>query len=442
VLQAYRRCKVISIFSSQKIKFHIIHNYTSLNKGWASIVLSTVESIKKTIPNAEFTIESYHPNIDKKLYERYGIKVLERLTYSKTIAINMFLRALFWRIWSKHAPSTRRFLESKRLAIYYDSDVILDLAGDNLSVPSDDQNMFFRIQRNFLAIIGHIYLFLLCMLLKKTIVIYGQTIGPLGILRPVVKMLLNKMNLITVREENSLRYLEKIGVSKPPIYLTADPAFLLSTPPVAEISKILQTEGVNAEKPVIGMCISSETAKYHFRDGEQKFIELLVTTIDDLVAKYNSQVVLIPFSTWKGHGGDDRIISQKIYALTKRKEGIKLIKGEYNPIELKGIISRCNIFIGSRGHSCILALSSCVPTIAIGHNPKYYGIMKMVGQEHYVCKAQELTYDRLISLICRLWSDQETVKRQLRSKIRLVQRLATLNAELVKNKLQERNFVN
>ena len=65
----------------------------------------------------------------------------------------------------------------------------------------------------------------------------------------------------------------------------------------------------------------------------------------------------------------------------------------------------------------------------------------MVGQEHYMCKAQELTYDTLISLICRLWSNQETVKRQLRSKIRLMQRLATLNAELVKNKLQERNFV-
>lgn len=437
MLQAYRRYKAISIFSSQKIKFHIIHNYTSLNKGWASIVLSTVESIKRTIPNAEFTIESYHPNIDNKLYAPYGIKVLKRLTYSKTIAINMFLRALFWRIWSKHAPSTRRFLESKRLAIYHDSDVILDLAGDNLSVPSDDQNMFFRIQRNFLAIMGHIYLFLLCILLKKIIVIYGQTIGPLGILRPVVKMLLNKMSLITVREENSLRYLAKIGVSKPPIYLTADPAFLLSTPPMAKINKILQAEGVNAEKPVIGMCISSETAKYHFRSGEQKSIELLATVMDDLIAKRNLQVLLIPFSTWKGHGGDDRIISQKIYALTKRKEGIKLIKGEYNPIELKGIISRCNIFIGSRGHSCILALSSCIPTIAIGHNPKYYGIMKMVGQERYVCKAKEITCRKLSLLINDLWNNQKTIEKELKSRIRSMQQLAELNAKLIKNELKD-----
>ena len=65
----------------------------------------------------------------------------------------------------------------------------------------------------------------------------------------------------------------------------------------------------------------------------------------------------------------------------------------------------------------------------------------MVNQEHYVCKVQELTYDKLISLIHHLWSNQEKVKRELRYKMKRMQRLALLNAELVKNMLKKRNVI-
>lgn len=423
--------------ASRKVRFHIIHNYTSANKGWAAIVLSTVKSLRKVIPNAEFTIESRYPCVDERLYSVYGIKVLQRIVSTKSKAIALLIEALFFRVLSALGLSPTNLAGFKELAFYNGFDMILDLSGDCLSTPTHSQNLRFKFQRNLLAIGGDAYFFLLFILLRKPIVIYAQTIGPIGFLEPLIKPLLNKVSLITVREENSLNYLAKIGIKSNKLFLTADPAFLLESPSNNEVEKILHKEGIDTNSPIVGMCISSETANYHFVGGEQKFAELFASVIDSIVAKYNVQVVLVPFSVWEGHGGDDRIISKKIVGLAKKREKVKIIEGDYSPIVLKGIISRCTVFVGSRGHSCILALSSCVPTIAIGHNPKYHGIMKMLNQEHYVCNVKELTYDKLFSLVCHLWSNQERIKKDLKSKTREIQGLANFNAQLVAKILKE-----
>jgi len=362
--------------------------------------------------------------------------VVERIGSSKSNAIILLTRALLWRLLLKLHIDARSLVERGKLAHYYNSTAILDLAGDTLCIPFRSHGVIFNLQRNVLSILRHAYLLLLCRLLGKPVIVYAQTIGPIGPMQPLIKILLNKMSLITVREENSLRYLANIGVNGPPIFLTADPAFLLPTSSNEEINMILKKEKIDTKKPIVGFCINSETAMYHYRGEALKFAELFAEIIDTFTEKCDTQAVLVPFSTWKGHGGDDRVISREVVRLVKEKQKVKLIEGEYDPIALKGIISKCSMFVGSRGHSCILALSSHVPTIAIGHNPKFFGIMKMVNQQHYVCKTEEVTFDKLISLMCDLWNKQEAVRKELEANVGAVQRLSALNAELVKNFLE------
>jgi polysaccharide pyruvyl transferase WcaK-like protein len=414
------------------MRFHIIHNYTSLNKGWAAIVLGTTSAIRKFLPNSEFTIESYNPEIDEKIYDRFGIRVISTVVSSKSRAVTLIVKALLWRLFST-LPSISSLVSRGRLAVYYDSDIVLDLAGDTLCVPFRSHGIIFNLKRTVLAMLGHSYHFFLFMLLKKPIIIYAQTIGPIGPTEPLIKRLLNRMSLITVREENSLRYLAKIGVRRPRIFLTADPAFLLPKLAPKEVDTLLKRENIDAQNHLVGICVNSETATYHFKNGARKFAELFAEITDRMVNAFQTQVVLIPFSTWKGHGGDDRVISKEIFGLVKEKQKVALIKGDYSPIVLKGIIGRCDLFIGSRGHSCILALSSNVPTIAIAHNPKFLGIMKAAHQQDYVCDVQELTVDKLISQISRLWDKKERVREELKANMRLVRRLSTVNAKLIKD---------
>ena len=61
-------------------------------------------------------------------------------------------------------------------------------------------------------------------------------------------------------------------------------------------------------------------------------------------------------------------------------------------MELKGFISRCRMFIGSRTHVTIAAYSTCVPTIAVGYSVKSKGIAKDIfgTYNNYVFPVQSL----------------------------------------------------
>ena len=415
--------------------FHIIHNYTSLNTGWATIVLSTVNSFYKILPNSKFTVESYNPEIDRDLYSTMGIEVHGKRVSSFGSALHLLTRVLLWRILRVFHINGDNLLRHEKLNLYNESDIILDLGGDNLSVPLQTRNIRFKIRRNVLGILGHTYLFILFLLLKKKIVIYAQTIGPLGPLKSYVRYLLNKMSLITVREEESLRYVRNIGINKVPVYLTADPAFTLPVASSSYVDETLDSLDVKSNTPIVGICLSSETARYHAEASESDLVSVFSTLCDHIVERYKIQILLIPFSTWEGHGGDDRKIARKIWELSNYKNMVKLIQQRFDPRLTKGIISRCSVFIGSRGHSMMIALSSCIPTIAIGHNPKYYGIMKMAGQEKYVFKAEEITYEKLLSAFNNVWDQQNDIKNELSVKLPEIQDLSYLNAKLVKDLL-------
>lgn len=370
-----------------------------------------------------------------KLYGTYNIEVIPKIIHSRFRGLLLLVAALFYRILLMLGIRTSSGF--KELAFYNNCDVIIDLSGDCLSAPLYSRKMFFKLQRNILAVAGDAYLLLLLTLLKKPIIIYAQTIGPIGILEPLIVPLLQKMSIITVREEKSLKYLGSKGISPKKLFLTADPAFLLSSPSKKEVERILFKEGISFNTPIIGVCVSSETLNYHFKDDNLSPEKFFANVIDYLIEKYNVQVIIFPFSTWSGHGGDDSIASLKVINLIKNKDRVKLIRGDYNPAVLKGIIARCEMFIGMRGHSCILALSSCVPTIAIGHNPKYEGIMKMMGQERYTCNVKELTLEKLFSLVDDSWNNRNKTKMVLKARIKEVQDLAKNNARLVYNLVKE-----
>lgn len=160
----------------------------------------------------------------------------------------------------------------------------------------------------------------------------------------------------------------------------------------------------------------------------------MVKAIDYLTEKLNARVMLVPHVFLEG-GHDDRFVARKIRQLVKNKDRTKLIANEYTPEELRGIIGRCDLFIGARMHANISAISMHVPTIAIAWSHKYYGIFRTLGQEKYVCDVKTTTFDELISKINDAWSNREEIKKTLMRKVRIQEKLALFNGELVKDLL-------
>jgi len=90
------------------------------------------------------------------------------------------------------------------------------------------------------------------------------------------------------------------------------------------------------------------------------------------------------------------------------------------------------MIVSTKMHGAIAATSQCVPTIAIGTHHKFRGIMRMLGQEKWVCSPVS---EDLIAKIDDAWIRREEIKKELKSRQEALREGALLNAQLVKQLL-------
>jgi colanic acid/amylovoran biosynthesis protein len=307
----------------------------------------------------------------------------------------------------------------------------VDLSGDTLT---EDYGIHVTISHLFPILIG--------MSLQKPVVLYAQTIGPFRIMGPIVKPVLNKAALITVRESISRDYLRKIDIAKPCIHLTADSAFLLEPAGEERLKEIMLGEGIDEDDgPIIGMTLSRLIGHRfsigHSGSKHSSFSALMAEVADHVIEKMGATVVFFSHVTGPTEGKDDRVMARQVWQRVKEKSKAKVIAGDYTPGEVKGIIGKCHLFIGVRMHSNISSASMYVPTIAISYSRKTPGIMKTIGQEKWVCHIDRLTFEELVSKIDEAWSSKEHIKAELVAHTKAVRQLAFRNAELVKELLED-----
>ena len=406
----------------------------SWNKGSAAQVISTIKIFKRFVPDASFTLLSYCPELDTKQSMKYNLKVVgyfskkqrKLLLFLYHLVIALF-RCVLYVTLRKIGLNMNSLLNEKYLKEYTDADIIVDLSGDSFS----DSKGGISTINSFGILIG--------ILLKKPIIFFSQSIGPFkNWTLPLAKFCLNKADLVIVREEITKNYLEKIGIISP-IYLTADCAFVLEPISYESVEDILLKENIDTtKKPIIGI-----SANAMLDDEENNYASLMAQIIDYIIErKPNAQVVFVPHvvSMREDGVGDDRVIDEKIYKMTKNKENVDLIKGDYSPEELKEIIGLCDIFIGGRMHANIAAVSSYVPTMAMAWSHKYYGIMRALGQEKYICDFRTMNFDELKSKINDLWNNKEKIREEFEVKVECQKRLAWYSGELVRDLLNSNNL--
>jgi polysaccharide pyruvyl transferase WcaK-like protein len=298
--------------------------------------------------------------------------------------------------------------------------VVINGGGDNLSGEGNfPVNPFINI--------------LYAILLNKPVVLYAESLGYYSnpILNYIAKFVFNRTNLILVREELSKKYLDDKGVINPKIYVTADPAFLLNAASQSHVYEILSKEGVDEiQKPLIGINPSGLISRFSGK-GHQKAEDIMAKVIDNLAENLKATIIMIPHVYTPND--DDRVAIDRIFHKVKDKSKVEIIKNEYTPQELKGIIGQCDLFIGARMHATIASTSMLVPTVGIAYSHKMHGIIgKMLGQEKYVLYIRELKYEGLISTVNDAWENREKIKKELEMKIPMVKEKAMLNGKLVK----------
>ncbi|MBA1334274.1 MAG: Poly(glycerol-phosphate) alpha-glucosyltransferase [Firmicutes bacterium] len=254
--------------------------------------------------------------------------------------------------------------------------------------------------------------------LRKKVMVYGQGIGPITKKsnRRLTRNILNTVDAITVRDEQSLKDLKNMGVEIPPIHLTADPVVALRPTGTGTGSEVLKAIGIDTDKPVVGFSVRE------WKDSE-KFNHIIAKTADNLIEELGFQVVFIPF-----HYGEDNDCIERIKSIMKN--GAYSVDQRFKVKELLDLVGELDLMIGVRLHSLIFSAIQGVPLIGVSYDPKIDGFLAQIGMKP-VGKIDDVELSDMLIEVQRVWNNRETIRMCLDERIGKLREQAEINNTLV-----------
>lgn len=347
------------------------------NSGDDALLMSIIEDIKSVYENAEITVLSASPKDTRK---DYSVSAVHR--YNIFTVLAKILRC----------------------------DLLISGGGTLIQDATSTKSLLY-----YLGIIRIAKLF------KRKVMLYANGIGPLTSFKNIekTKNVLNEVDLITLRDENSVKELEHIGVTEPEIHLTADPAFLLMPDERAE--EILANYGIPADKPLL--CVSVRKSK----NSPQNFEKIMAEFCDYAADKHGFFTVFLPMQHRVDYG-----ISASIK--NKMKNRSVVIGTNYSVSSLLSLIKQMHTCVGMRLHTLIYSASCNVPMIGIVYDPKVNGFLEYMGEDRFV-NLEEISKEKLEEYLDGICADYDSVKSNLKFNVRLLRGKARENRELMKKLL-------
>jgi colanic acid/amylovoran biosynthesis protein len=428
------------------------------DKGEAAMLISTVKLLKEKFPHSYIvaSMKSSPGESDVVNYGKYGIKIIPGLFHSFFLKLsnNCFLRSKIIKSFVAPVLFTIEVLKYQVWLLLYKFKFIkpADKHNETCADEYEDADCVImcgggNIYNNGLyltsSLLVSMYEILFCTQLRKPMMIWANSIGPfkLKIINPLIARILNKVKVITTREEISKSILESIGVSTS-VFLTADAAFSLEESGEAEARKVLNSAiKIPPQTLTIGVTAINKDFYPENQDIEwtvNNYFNTFAGAIDLAVSKYGVYVIFFPHNRTVNKNRNDKHASMEIRERLKNKSNVYILDGDYPPEQMKGMYGCMDLFIGTRFHSCIFALSMCVPTIVIGYSHKAPGIVKMLDMQDFLLDINHLRTKDIIEKIDRVFENDEVIKNRLRSKINIIQSQSRKNLELAEKYLNLR----
>lgn len=312
--------------------------------------------------------------------------------------------------------SVRRFNVFQVLSAIRRSDIILSGGGTLLQNGTSTRSLIY-----YLSIIK------LAKLFRKRVMLYANGIGPVTgrLNQKLVRLVINTVDVITLREKLSEADLRSIGVSNPNVTVTADAAFKLKSISDEKAEELLINEGFEDRGNLrIGVSVRAwSKAKF----GED-YISKLAKACDN-IADTGKEIIFIPMQF-----PSDIAVSKKVASMMKNKSYV--LTKRYTPAEMLGIVGRVDAMVSMRLHTLIFAAVKNIPMVGIIYDPKIeYYLKELDMPEGGDVRKEKLDSDKITSITLDIFENMNKYKNVLKSKADIMTKKADENDILLAHQL-------
>lgn len=239
-------------------------------------------------------------------------------------------------------------------------------------------------------------------MMGKPVMFYAQGIGPvhgrLG--RALIRLIADRVDMITLRDAASGRLLREIGVHRPPVEITADPVFGIETGNPGDPAGIYHDLGVTPpQKPAAGIFIREWPGGGGYKRA--------VAGLADWLSGQGREAVFIPMQF-----PADTSPAREIAEMMETRP--LLVEKGLSFAQLMGLVSSMDIVIGMRLHALIIAAVCAVPMAGISYDPKVTDFLRQIGQP-VIENLETVTSEELIEQAEKVLAKRETVRGSLRA---------------------------
>jgi len=219
------------------------------------------------------------------------------------------------------------------------------------------------------------------------VMMYGCGIGPVSgkLNRRIAARVINRhVDVVTLREDDSFSQLQSMGVSRPEIKLSADPALFLRPAPAEAVNSAMLLRGLEPDGKYIGFALRPWP-------GFERKIKAIAQAAEYAYRTYGLTPVFIPIEK-KADLNAAKLAAERIGCPHH------ILQDLGNSAVTVGLLSRMQVMVAMRLHALILTAGQGVPLVGIVYDPKVNGFLRYVGQDLH-CPLEEVTRDALTAFI-------------------------------------------
>lgn len=226
----------------------------------------------------------------------------------------------------------------------------------------------------------------LAKLCGNPVLMYGCGIGPVSVpknRRKAGKVIDRYVDLITLRDPQSAEELHSMGVKKPEIRLTADPALLLNPAEESRVEGFVRSQGMDP---------AGKYALFVLRPW-QGFDGVCPEFAKAAQTLYETQGLTPVFMALEA--GRDLPVSRQTAALVSCP--CHVFSAPKDGDLIVGLMTKMRLVISMRLHALIFAAGQGIPLVGVVYDPKVSGFLDYLKQNCYV-NLDEATKESLLQL--------------------------------------------